>query len=374
MKYWRGYLVAAIAAACSWGLIEFSKAHTVLVDMIYPYLTRMIQTYLAEWSISADFLVWEAVLMVLGVLVLLSIVLMILFKWNPIQWFGWITAVASLLFLLHTVIYGLNEYSGPLAEDIRLENAEYKYTITELEEATLFYRDQANQAAGRVSRDSAGNVKFDSFDKLARQAGEGFHILAYDQFNPVFAGCTLPVKELGFADLFSSRGITGLTVALTGESAVNPQTPVVGLPFAMCHEMSHRMAIGPNPDANMAAYLACTTNPDPQFQYSGYLMAFRYCYNALKSINVASAKSALQRVEAGMSTQLKQDLAGFNSFFTPEMAEAVDGEICDLLVIWHVEKYVLPLQEEEEVPFDPLDENAVDLSGIVNAKTEEAEG
>ena len=68
MKYWRGYLVAAIAAACSWGLIEFSKAHTVLVDMIYPYLTRMIQTYLAEWSISADFLVWEAVLMVLGVL------------------------------------------------------------------------------------------------------------------------------------------------------------------------------------------------------------------------------------------------------------------------------------------------------------------
>ena len=370
MKYWRGYLVAAIAAACSWGLIEFSKAHTVLVDMIYPYLTRMIQTYLAEWSIRVDFLVWEAVLLVLLVLVLLSVVLMILFKWNPIQWFGWITAAASLLFLMHTAIYGLNEYSGPLAEDIRLKNAEYKYTITELEEATIFYRDQANQAAARVNRDSAGDVKFDSFDKLAQQAGEGFRVLAYDQFTPVFAGCTLPVKELGFADLFSSRGITGLTVALTGESAVNPQTPAVGLPFAMCHEMSHRMAIGPDPDANMGAYLACTTNPDPQFQYSGYLMAFRYCYNALKSINVASAQSALRRVETGMSTQLKKDLATLNGFYPPEMAEAVDGEICDLLVIWHVEKYVLPLQEEEEVPFDPLDENAVDLSGIPNATTE----
>jgi len=370
LKYWRGYLVAAIAAACSWGLIEFSKAHTVLVDMIYPYLTRMIQTYLAEWSFRTDFLVWQAVLLVLMVLVLVSIVLMILFKWNPIQWFGWVVAAASLLFLLHTGLYGLNEHAGPLADDIRLDNAEYKYTITELEEATIFYRDKANAAAAKVARDSAGEVKFDSFEQLAQQAGEGFSILAYDEFNPVFAGCTLPVKELDFADMFSSRGITGMTVALTGESAVNPQTPAVGLPFAMCHEMSHRMAIALDRDANMAAYLACTTNPDPQFQYSGYLMAFRYCYNALKSINVASGKSALQRVENGMSSQLKKDLATFNGFFTPEMAEAVDGEICDLLVIWHVEKYVLPLQHEEEVPFDPLDENAVDLSGIVNAITE----
>ena len=63
-------------------------------------------------------------------------------------------------------------------------------------------------------------------------------------------------------------------------------------------------------------------------------------------------------------------LAAYNSFFTPEMAAMVDGEVCDLLVIWHVEKYVLPLQEEEKQVFDPLDENAVDLTGIVNAKTE----
>lgn len=370
MKYWRGYLVAAIAAACSWGLMEFSKTHTVLVDMIYPYLTRMIQNYLAEWSLAADFLVWQAVVLVLLVLVLLTVVLMIIFKWNPIQWFGWITAVASLLFLMHTVLFGLNQYAGPLAEDIRLQNAEYKYTISELEEATLFYRDQANQAAALVSRDAAGNVKFDSFDQLAQNAGEGFDVLAYERYNPVFAGCTIPVKELDFADLFSSRGITGLTVALTGESAVNPQIPAVGLPFAMCHEMAHRMAIGPDRDANLAAYMACTANPDPQFQYSGYLMAFRYCYNALKSIDAASAKSALQRVEGGMSSQLKQDLAAYNSFFTPEMAALVDGEVCDLLVIWHVEKYVLPLQEEEKQVFDPLDENAVDLTGIVNAKTE----
>ena len=41
-------------------------------------------------------------------------------------------------------------------------------------------------------------------------------------------------------------------------------------------------------------------------------------------------------------------------------------------MIWHIQKYVLPLHmEDEENQFDPKDESAVDLSGIVNAKTGE---
>ena len=36
LKYWRGYLVAALLAALTWALTEFAKAHTTLVDMIYP--------------------------------------------------------------------------------------------------------------------------------------------------------------------------------------------------------------------------------------------------------------------------------------------------------------------------------------------------
>ena len=55
MKYWRGYLVAAIFAACTWGLTEFAKTHTVLVDMIYPYVTRMAQNFLVGWSGNVEY-------------------------------------------------------------------------------------------------------------------------------------------------------------------------------------------------------------------------------------------------------------------------------------------------------------------------------
>ena len=42
-------------------------------------------------------------------------------------------------------------------------------------------------------------------------------------------------------------------------------------------------------------------------------------------------------------------------------------DVTGLLVSWHIQNYVLPLQQEEEVLFDPLDETPVDLSGLVNA-------
>ena len=119
MKYWRGYLVAAIIAACSWGLKAFAETHTKLVDMVYPYVTRMIQTYLANWSAGVDFCVWQVLLLVLVVLVLASVVLMLLFKWNAVQWGGWVLALICTVGFANTAVYGLNEYSGALVEDIR---------------------------------------------------------------------------------------------------------------------------------------------------------------------------------------------------------------------------------------------------------------
>ena len=273
MKYWRGYLVAGILAALTWGLTQFAKAHSDLVDMIYPYVTRTVMSALADWSSGVSFCLWQVLLMFLIVGGLASIVLMVVLRWNPIQWLGWIMAVVSLVSFLHTGIYGLNYYAGPLTEDIHLNITEY--TVTELEQATVYFRDQANDLASRVSRDEAGNVQFPSFEELAQQAGEGFKILTYEEGQSVFAGSRVPVKKLGWADLYTSMGITGMTMGLTGEAAVNPQTPVVAQPFVMCHEMAHRMCINLERDANLAGFLACDAHSDPIFRYSGYFMAYR---------------------------------------------------------------------------------------------------
>mgnify|MGYP003312163279 CR=1 FL=1 len=89
------------------------------------------------------------------------IVLMIVFKWNPIQWFGWVLAAASFVYMLNTLVFGLNYFAGPLAEDIRLEVT--NYNVEELTEAAEYYRDKAMELATQVSRDANGNVDFLDF-------------------------------------------------------------------------------------------------------------------------------------------------------------------------------------------------------------------
>ena len=389
MKYWFGYLTAAILGVITWALIKLAEKYTVLVDMVYPYLTRTVQGFLTGWSGGVDYLVWQLVVVVLVVLALASLVLLVILRGNFVRWLGWVLTVAVSLYFFHTCIYGLNYQAGPLSDDVRLNVT--SYTLEELEDATIYYRDLAGGLAADMSRDAEGNVIFSDFDTLAEQAGEGFQVLTYDYSFSVFAGDVSPVKELGWADMYTSMGITGVTMPLTGEAAVNPQTPDVGLPFTMCHEMAHRMCIAIEQDANFAAFLACRVNPSQEFQYSAYFMAYRYCYSALRSVSTPEAATAAARIDAGAHPYLRHDLQQYDAFFAEHQDEEASNlansvndayiktsgdeagvrsysQVSDLLVSWHIQEVVLPAQKDEaESAFDPYDESQVDLSGIVGA-------
>ncbi|MBQ7857462.1 MAG: DUF3810 domain-containing protein [Oscillospiraceae bacterium] len=389
MKYWRGYLVAVILGAITWGLTRLAAEYSTLVDMVYPYLTRTVQNFLAGWSGGVDFCVWQVAVVLLILLVVATIVLMIVLRWNFFQWLGWVLTGVVTIYFAHTCVYGLNYHAGPLADDIRLEVTDY--TLDELQDATIYYRDLANKLADQVSRDGSGDVIFPSFHELAEQAGDGFETLTYEKSYSVFAGSTLPVKELGWAEMYTSMGITGVSMGLTGEAAVNPQTPAVGLPFTMSHEMAHRMCIAIERDANFAAFLACSNNSSVEFQYSAYFMAYRYCYYALASQGSAEAATAAARIATGVNENLKHDWNTYGQFFADHQDEGAtrfadiandtylktsgdeDGiasydEVSSLLVCWHIQEVVLPAQQQEaESTFDPYDENQVDLNGIVGA-------
>ena len=388
MKYLRGYLTAGIFGAITWVLMAYGQRFSTLVDMVYPYVTRNLQDILAQWSSQVDFCLWQLLAVALGVLLLCSVVLMIVLKWNVVQWLGWVLAVFSCIYTLHTAAFGLNFYAGPISEDLRLDMS--PYTLEELTEATEYYRNEANALAAVMPRKSNGTVSFRTFEELAAMAGEGFETLTYQKHYPIFAGSTVPVKKLGWSDMYVSMGITGFSFALTGEAAVNPQAPDVSLPFTMCHEMSHRMCIANERDANFAAFLAASNHSDPQFRYSAYFMAYRYCMAALSTVTSQAAVDARARVDEGVSDYLRYDMAQYDAFYrtrknasATKAGDAVNnaylktsgdasglasyGEVCDLLVSWHVQQVLLPSLAEEENPFDPLDKTQVDLTGIVHA-------
>ena len=271
-----------------------------------------------------------------------------------------------------------------------------EYTLEELEDAAIYYRDRANELADQMDRDDSGNVIFPEFEVLAQQAEDGFRSLTYDYSYSIFAGSTDPVKKLGWSKMYTSMGITGMTVGITGEAAVNPEIPEISIPFTMCHEMAHRMCIAIERDANFGAFLACHANSSKEFQYSGYFMAYRYCYDALYAQGSAEATTAAVRIDSGVNPNLRADLDSYNQFFQEHLDQKASetatnindtylktsgddqgvvsyAQVTDLLVSWHIQEIVIPSQQEDVSVFDPYDETQVDLSGIVNAKVPEKE-
>ena len=352
MKYWRGYLVAAILAVISGALVAFSKAHAALVDMIYPYMSKTLVSSLAEWSSGASFCVWNVVVLTLVVILLVSIILMFLLRWNAIQCIGWILAVITLLNLTSTLLFGLNAHTGDLADDIRLEITEY--SVSELNEATLYFRDCANELAESIKR-SGGDPSFGSFEAMAKQAGAGFEVLAYEDAISVFSGSTAPVKKQ------SLSGALSKTYPLTGECVVDPDAPDLAMPFIMCAEMARRMSIYDGEDSKFAAFLACMENPDPNFQYTAYCMAYYFCYSAIKQIPTSTAKSCVKEIESGASKLLKNDVRLCQQVYGTLYKGRDDTDVADLLTSWYIQNFITPLHEEEDVPFDPLDSTQVDI-------------
>ena len=388
MKYWRGYLTAAIFGAITWVLMQFAQKYGVLVDMVYPYVTRSVQGFLTAWTSGFDFCVWQILVLIFAVLVLATLVLVFVFKGSLVQWLGWVLAAVSIVYCLHTGVYGLNYHAGPIEDDLRLTMVDY--TQSELEEAAAFYRDQANTIAAQLPRDEQGIVVYSDFEDLAERAGTGFRNLVLERSFSIFGGDYTPVKKLGWADMYSSMGITGFTCFLTGEAAVNPQIPAISQPFTICHEMAHRLCVAPEDAANFAAYLACEASVSREFQYSGYVMAYRYCYSALQKVDAAAAA----RIMDGCANELKWDLDHYNQFFSSKKDEdatrlannvndtylktsgdtdgiASYGAVCDYLVNWYLAEYATEVVVEQE--FDPYDESQVDLSGIANAKPQATE-
>ena len=389
MKYLRGYIVAAALALLTWGLTKFAAAHTALVDMVYPYASRLVQDFLAQWTSGTSACLWQVLAFLLIVLFLASVIAMLLLKWNVFQWLGWVLTGIVMLWTLHTGMYGLNQYSSSLAEDIRLNQFVVGDSATPLINATTYFRDKANEFADKAPRDADGSLTNPGFSEIAKQAANGFDYLVYEKHYAVFAGDTTPVKELGWAKMYTSMGISGVTMPFTGEAAVNPTTPTVTLPFTICHEMAHRMCIAPERDANLAAFLATTANEDPLYQYSGYFMAFRYCYNALATISTSTAANACNQLYTGLNENVLRDLAVYQEYCqenikdgASDFADTVNdaylqasgdesgiksyGEVTDLLLSWYWQEIYMPehAEDEQEDAFDPFDKDYVFGEGL----------
>ena len=192
MRNLRGIIVAGVFGVLTWLVQQLAQRYSLLLDMAYPFASKTVQELLGGWSAGVDFCVWQVILAVFLVAVVVSIGLMVLFRWNFFRWLGWVLAPVSIAYFLFTCLWGLNYYNRPIQESMKLKAGDY--TVADLRDATQFYREQADRLAGQMKRDANGDMVLENLDTLNQSVKAGYDNLVWDY--SIFAGSRGPVKAL----------------------------------------------------------------------------------------------------------------------------------------------------------------------------------
>ena len=298
LKPIRNLISAGILAVLTALAVGMARFLPVFWFSFYTDFSRKAMRIIGAVTGWIPFCLWQ----VLAVLLVLSIPVGLAAAIKQKRILGWLTGLvetAVLLVFLFVGLWGLNHYAPTIGEQTGLEVQ--KSSVEELENAARWYAEQASAWSVRVDRDENDNVVLPDYGTL-----EDMAVACYDRLgerNERFADPVQAVKPLIASKAFSYTGTTGVFLCLTGEASVNTDTFPLNIPFTMCHELGHSLAVAAEDQANYCAYLACTASEDALMRYSGFYNAFLYCVSALRRED----KDAAARVWELCSEQLVRD-------------------------------------------------------------------
>ncbi|SCZ77749.1 DUF3810 domain-containing protein [Acidaminobacter hydrogenoformans] len=253
----------------------------------------------------------------LAIPVLLIMLIIKLFRGGAIKLVYQILAYTAMLYVLFMLAWGLNYSRQPLAATLGYDVR--PYAIEELYALSELLIDQANQLRVYQATDPNGVMRLpvNTADMFSRTA-IGYQ--AIEALNPIFQGIWGPPKAVVLSEAMLYTGITGVFMPFTGEANINVRVPDLLLPAIAMHEKAHQMGIAREDEANYAAYLACMSHPDLDFQYSGTVLALIHTTNAL----YREAPELYFELRARYSEDLKRDLAAYSAFWKPYQGKVND--------------------------------------------------
>lgn len=192
---------------------------------------------------------------------------------------------AGLVYLVFLLAWGVNYRRQPLAASLGLE-----VRPAPAEELASLARELVADAndlrAGRTERDGAFALTGGRASVFAADAGPR------------------PKASL-LSPVLARLGISGIFVPFTGEPLVNALLPESELPFSAAHERAHAAGWAREDEANFLAWRACSDSANPDFRYSGALVASLYVVRTLLGTAPETARAVAEQRSAGVRRDIE---------------------------------------------------------------------
>ncbi len=213
--------------------------------------------------------------------------------------------VVSVGYFTFLLMWGINYYRLPFADLAGLDTTEI--CGEELELLCIELIGQANEM--QAAQDDAQLLGITYKKEVLDQAWKGY-AMAGSVYSELGGRYGRP-KPVMLSRVMSILGISGIYFPFTGEANVNMEVPIPLFPAAVCHEMAHQRGFAREDEANYIAYLSCLQHPDPNFKYSGTLLALINSMNALSGYDYDKYQKLKQEYSEGVT----RDLAAIREFW-----------------------------------------------------------
>ncbi len=225
-----------------------------------------------------------------------------------------IGATFSIIYFLFYFLWGLNYSRNPLATSMNLEKN--KYDLIELTTFSDKLLLRLSKLQTNLTDNDTLKVKVGlNKTEILKQSANGYQNLSrkFSQFEYHPSSIkrslfSLPLTYMGFAGYFNP---------LSGEAQVDHLIPKVSLPMTCSHEIAHQLGIASESDANFIGFLAAINNDDQYFQYSAYLMAYRYTLYDIAKKDPEIFEEFLKKTPVGIIKNYKEIETFWNQYENP---------------------------------------------------------
>lgn len=205
---------------------------------------------------------------------------------------------------IYMTAHGANFYRLPIEKTMELDtspkSAEFLlYVCNDLAAHAAAEREQ-------LAEDENGCVKFtESIWTELTRTNSGYKALT-EQY-PFLWTSVFRQKPVLLSHYWSYTGIVGMYFPFFAENNVNIEQPDFSIPFTASHESAHSRGIAFENECNFLAYLSCINSEYPEFRYSGYMEALKYCSNSLYSADRKLWEQAFVNYSDGMRRDFRAE-------------------------------------------------------------------
>lgn len=133
---------------------------------------------------------------------------------------------------------------------------------------------------------------------------------------------TLSPKPMISSEAMAKVGVLGYMAPFFSEFCVNNELLPVQYPFTYMHELSHRLGIASEAEANLYAFLICSASEDENIRFSGYMALFPYVLgNARGALGEEDYRKLLTSFRPEILALYKQNRAYWDAKYSPLIGE-----------------------------------------------------